>query len=42
MSAGYLTASHWLVAVPNELGSAKATADRFASAISSRGSGAGA
>lgn len=31
--ASYLASSHWLVGVPNELGSVKATVDRFTSAI---------
>ena len=32
-----LASSHWLVAVPNELGSAKTTADRFRTALSLKG-----
>ena len=40
--ASYLTSSHWIIAVSNELGSAKVTADRFGSAVASRGCAAGA
>lgn len=37
--ASYLTSSHWLVTVPNELGSSKATLDSIAKGMQAAGDG---
>jgi V-type H+-transporting ATPase subunit C len=37
--ASYLSSSHWVVAVPNELGSAKAALDCFAKGMQEAGAG---
>lgn len=37
--ASYLTSSHWMVTVPNELGSSKATLDCIAKGMQTAGEG---
>lgn len=37
--ASYLTSSHWIVTVPNELGSSKATLDCIAKGMQAAGDG---